>query len=138
MMTPQSLQFIEGYVFNTLDRRIFKHRNETKAGDINNFNVEASVPFLWFGVANPTLDVLPARERVRDILAKVNNEVCQNLDNKLKCLYSKLKFSTIAVQDKQYVRFITTVMQDKRKLTVSEIEQLLGYGIEIVSENGEQ
>lgn len=135
MMAPQSLQFIEGYVFNTLDRRIFKHRNETKEGDINNFKEEASVPFLWFGVTNPTLDVLPARVKVCDVLAKVNDEVCQSLDKKLKCLYSKLKFSTIAVQDRQYVQFVTTVLDDKRKLTVSEIERLLGYGVEIIAEH---
>lgn len=132
MMKEQSVDFIEGYVFNTLDRKIFKHDQQQGVEQL--FTVEAQVPLLWMGIRNyiPLSSIGKAKlQAVFNIMV----DVAKSLDSKLHDIFLKKEFSTTVAQDRQYIKFFTQVRTDVvKKMTVSEIESALGYKVEIVAD----
>ena len=64
-------------------------------------------------------------------------ELAKKLDETLSDVFTKRKIRTVVFHDRQYMRFVTTAVEDRHKLTVSQIENLLGYKITIVPEETE-
>lgn len=131
MMQQQSPEFILGYLFSEIERKVIKNIT-TKSGFMisppNTFM--AQVPLLWFGVKNPNY-IHPAARITLEALAQ---ELCEKLDKTLPDAFPKRLFHTVVVKDKQYYRFVTTVIEDRRRMTLSQIEDALGYKVTIVSE----
>ena len=132
MMKEQSAEFIEGYVFNALERKIIKHDQEKGIEEV--FTVETCVPLLWAGIRNyiPLASIGKAKlQAVFNIMV----DVAKSLDSKLHDIFLKKEFSTTVAQDRQYIKFFTQVRTDVvKRMTVSEIESALGYKVEIVAD----
>ncbi len=132
MMQQQSSEFILGYLFSEIERKVIK--DISGRGPIyghcppNTF--AAQVPLLWFGVRNPNY-IHPA---TRVTLEALVQELCGKLDKTLQDVFTKRLFHTVVVKDKQYYRFVTTVIEDRRRMTLSQIEDALGYKVTIVPE----
>ena len=126
MMKKQSLDFIVGYLFNTMDKNIFKHFNCHKSTLVESHRI----PKLWFGLSS-------CHDITNDIISEEKYELIQKLQNGLNQLYPELE--TICekiVPENQFIRFYFRVKYRElvRKMTVREIEKALGYKIEIVSD----
>lgn len=122
MMKQQTPDFILGYLFNSVERKIVKAKLST---DKFPYPVTESIPLLWFGTrrSDPPASVL--------ILA---DELCKRLDATLSDVFTKYSLTTEVVRDQQYFTFITTI-ENRRNLTVSQIEKLLGFKINIIEED---
>lgn len=131
MMQPQTPEFILGYLFSEIERKVIKDLT-TKSGFMisppNTFT--AQVPMLWFGVKNSNY----VHPTTRAQLTILTEELCQKLDKTLQDVFTKRLFHTVVVKDKQYYRFVTTMIEDRRRMTLSQIEDALGYKVTIVSE----
>ena len=126
MMRKQSLEFIVGYLFKSMDNSIFKHFNCYKGTLVESH----CVPKIWFGLT-------PCSSITNDITGDMKYELIQKLQDTLNDVYPK--FNTICervVPEKQYIRFDfkVTPIPEVKKMTIEEIEKALGYKIEIVSD----
>ena len=132
MMKQQSPEFILGYLFSQAERKILKDVIPTTKPIFNPPNfVRVQVPLLWFGIKQPNY----CNSTQRATAAAIADEIAHKLDSTLEDVFIKRHFSTVVVEDKQYLSFVTTVKEERRKLTVSQIEDLLGYKVTIVSED---
>lgn len=127
MMQRQSLDFIVGYLFKSMDNIIFKHFSHHKNTLLESHCV---VPKIWFGLSS-------CSSITNDITGDNKYYLIQKLQNTLNALYPK--FNTICeriIPEKQYIRFDfkVTPIPEVKKMTVEEIEKALGYKIEIVSD----
>lgn len=128
MMKEQSLDFIVGSVFARVDVDIYKHfaKEENKGALVKSY----SVPKIWFGLTS-------CHSYTNDIVGSKKYEMIQKLADTLNDLYPKLE--TICeriVPENQYLKFDIKVKRREqvKKMTVEEIEEVLGYKIEIVSD----
>ena len=130
MMKQQSPEFLLGYLFSEIERKIIK---DITGGDNSGLprkpdTYTAQIPLLWFGLTRPNSSYHTMNaECMCDDLAK-------KLDKTLSDVFTKRKIQTVFFRDGQYMKFVTTAVDDRRKLTVSQIENLLGYKITIVPE----
>ena len=128
MMQKQSLDFIIGYVFAKVDKAVFKHfwtyehRNE--------LIVSIDVPKSWFGLTS-------CSSVTNDITGDKKYEMIQKLNDTLNSLYPKLDSVCDKITpENQYLKFHFRVKyrEQVKKMTVAEVEEALGYKIEIVSD----
>ena len=135
MMKQVSPEFLLGYLFSEIERKIIK---DITGGDNSCLprkpdTYTAQIPLLWFGITKPnssyhtTPMVMLNVECMCDDLAK-------KLDETLADVFTKRKIHTVVFRDREYMRFVTTAVEDRRKLTVSQIENMLGYKITIIPE----
>lgn len=128
MMKAQSLDFIAGYVFAKVDESIFKHfyRNNCEG----EFGRGYCVPKIWFGLTS-------CSSVTNDITGDKKYLLRESICNNLKDAYPKLDIvCERIVPEKQYIRFDFRVKPREvvKKMTVAEVEEALGYKIEIVSD----
>lgn len=131
MMKEQTPDFILGYLFSEIERKVIK--DLTARGPIGGCPpgaYVAQVPLLWFGIKDPRI------VHAYSPVTQLAEEVAEKLDMTLQDVVTKKLFRTVVVQDKQYFRFVTTMVEDedRKKMTLSQIENELGYKIAIVSE----
>ena len=126
MMTEQSIPFIVGYLFKSMDNSIFKHFNCHKG-----ILVESHcVPKIWFGLSSTSC-------YTNDIKGEIKHQLKIMLEKVLQDLYPKFKTEVVRIiPENQYIRFDfkVTPIPEVKKMTVEEIEKELGYKIEIVSD----
>ena len=127
-MQKQSLDFIAGYVFAKMDRSIFKQfsNNDTKETLVESI----TVPKIWFGLSS-------SQQVTNDIKGDEKYILRENICEALDSIYPRLE--TICeriIPEKCYIRFDFRVKYKEqiKKMTVEEIEEALGYKIEIVSD----
>lgn len=128
MMQKYSLDFIVGYVFARVDKAIFKHfwTYEHK----NELIVSIEVPKIWFGLTS-------CSSITNDITGDKKYELIQKLTDTLNTIYPKLDcVCNKLIPENQYLKFHFRVKyrEQVKKMTVEEIEEALGYKIEIVSD----
>ena len=126
MMTEQSIPFIVGYLFKSMDGSIFKHFNCHKSTLVESH----CVPKIWFGLSSSSC-------YTNDIKGEIKHQLKIMLEKVLQDLYPELKTEVARITpEKQYIRFdfIVTPVPEVKKMTVEEIEKALGYKIEIVSD----
>jgi hypothetical protein len=127
-MKAKSLDFIVGYVFAKMDRSIFKQfgHNDTKETLVESI----TVPKIWFGLSS-------CQQVTNDIKGDEKYILRENICEALNSIYPRLE--TICeriIPEKCYIRFDFRVKyrEQIKKMTVEEIEEALGYKIEIVSD----
>lgn len=132
MMKEQTSEFLLGYLFGELERKIVKDiaGKSTILNACPQGKFVAQIPLLWFGVRNPNY-VHPDK---RADVVSLMEELCCEVDKKLKDIFPKRIFATVPRIEKQHVFFMTTMVEDRRKMTLSQIEDALGYKITLVSE----
>lgn len=116
MTTPKETEFIVGYCYGLLSRdfnRAYAVSKNQPAVEIIDASID--VPRTWF-------------PNNHDILGTIKNLLLLQFEGQ-----HGLTFVIRTSQIKQYIRF-TIVGQKPRKLTKAQIEELLGYHIEIVEE----
>ena len=126
MMQGKSLDFITGYVFAKMDRSIFKHFNVRKDTLVESH----CVPKIWFGLSS-------CQQVTNDIKGDEKYLLRENICEALNSVYPRLE--TICeriIPEKCYIRFDFRVKYREKikKMTVAEVEEALGYKIEIVSD----
>jgi hypothetical protein len=127
-MKSKSLDFIVGYVFAKMDRSIFKQfsHNDTKETLVESI----TVPKIWFGLSS-------CQQVTNDIKGDEKYVLRENICEALNSIYPRLE--TICeriIPEKCYIRFDFKVKykEQVKKMTIEEIEEALGYKIEIVSD----
>lgn len=130
MMKTQTTEFILGYLFSEQERRIFK-RISNKTTSMFRSPTDpciTKVPLLWFGI----------KHRLWNHPTFINtmitaNDICVKLDSTLSDAFVNYDIHTTVTRDKQYLSFVTVIQQKKRKMTIKEIEDILGFEIELTS-----
>ena len=125
MMQKQSKDFIIGYVFSSIERKV----TSNLSANIDKIEGKVQVPKIWFG--------LPCSKdpdnTIYDCLSYTNPLV-----KTLHDLYSKVLnyFSVKLYPQEQYMIFEFKAMKEepKKKMTLKQIEKELGYKIELISE----
>lgn len=134
MMKQQSPEFLLGYLFSEIERKVIKDitgKGPTYSHYLPNTFI-AQVPLLWFGVKNASSKF--THPLVLENTLLVAEDICKKLDETLHDLFTKRLFHTVVVKDNAYYKFVTTVIEDRRRMTLSQIEDALGYKVTIVSE----
>lgn len=135
MMKQVSPEFLLGYLFSEIERKIIK---DITGGDNSGLprkpnTYTAQIPLLWFGITKPN----SSYHTIPMVMLNVEcmcDDLAKKLDETLSDVFTKRKIHTVVFRDREYMRFVTTVVEDRRKLTVSQIENLLGYKVTIVPE----
>ena len=127
MMKPQSVEFIKGYLFAQLERKLIKRKHEY--GCKTNVSCEADVPLLWFGIKNPNnpyCDLYTARTAA-EVIAK-------ELETTLMDVFTKDNVQIIVTRDKQYFTFTCACIPQTKHMTIKQIEDALGHYVKIIPE----
>ena len=132
MMKAKSLDFIVGYVFAKMDRSIFKHfsNNDTVIDPTETLAESITVPKIWFGLSS-------CQQVTNDIKGDEKYLLRENICEALNSIYPRLEtICARIIPEKCYIRFDFKVKyrEQVKKMTVEEIEEALGYKIEIVSD----
>lgn len=109
-------EFIVGYCYGLLCREFMHAYAIGKCEPVDIIDACIDVPRTWF-------------PNNKDILGTVKNLILDSFEGQYKELTLSIKTSQI----KQYIRF-TLYGQKPRKLTKSQIEDILGYRIELVED----
>ena len=135
MMKQQSPEFLLGYVFSEIERKIIKDITvNDNSGLLRKPDTYTSqIPLLWFGITRPTSSY-HATPMVMLNVELMCEDLAKKLDETLSDEFPKRKIHTVVFRDGCYMKFVTTAVENRRKLTVSQIENLLGYKITIVPE----
>lgn len=138
MMKQQSPEFLLGYLFSEIERKIIKDMKDITGRDTSGLSDKsdtctAQIPLIWFGITRPNSRYQTDPTVMLNIECACD-DIAKKLDETLSDIFTKRKIHTVFFRDKQYMKFVTTAVEDRRKLTVSQIENLLGYKIAIVPE----
>lgn len=135
MMKQVSPEFLLGYLFSEIERKIIK---DITGGDNSGLprkpnTYTAEIPLLWFGITKPNSSY-HTTPMVMVNVACMCEDLAKRLDETLADVFTKRIIHTAVFRDGCYMKFVTTAVEDRRKLTVSQIENLLGYKVTIVPE----
>ena len=135
MMKQQSPEFLLGYLFSEIERKIIKDITGRDNSGLPRKpdTYDAQIPLLWFGITRPNSSYHTTPMVMLNV-ELMCEELAKKLDETLADVFTKRKIHTVVFRDRQYMRFVTTAIEDRRKLTVSQIENMLGYKITIVPE----
>lgn len=135
MMKQQSPEFLLGYLFSEIERKIIKditgRDNSGIPREPNTYT--AQIPLLRFGITRPNSSYHTTPMVILNVELTCE-ELAKKLDETLSDVFTKRKIHTVVFRERQYMKFVTTAIEDRRKLTVSQIENILGYKITIVPE----
>ena len=125
MMQKQSKDFIVGYVFSSIERKV----TSLLSADVYTIEGKVQVPKIWFGLpCNKDPD-----NTIYDCLSYTNPLV-----KTLHDLYPKVLtyFEVNICPREQYLIFEFKAMREepKKKMTLGQIEKELGYKVELISE----
>lgn len=133
MMKKQTYEFIAGCVFTKMEATICKELKRIPAtADVNIGNCEL-VPKIWFGLTSMS-------KATNDITGDEKFWLKEKLEMLMEDLFPKFEITIVKiVPDAQYIRFDYNVVRKVpvKKMTVEQIEEELGYKVEIVSEVSE-
>ena len=134
-MKQQSLEFLLGYLFSEMERKIIKDITGRDYSGIPRKpdTYTAQIPLLWFGITRPNSSYHTTPMVMLDVELKCE-DLAKKLDETLSDVFTKRKIHTVVFREKQYMKFVTSAIEDRRKLTVSQIENIIGYKITIIPE----
>lgn len=135
MMKQQSPEFLLGYLFSEMERKIIKDiTGRDNSGLPRKPDTHtAQIPLLWFGITRPNSSYHTTPMVMLNV-ELMCEELAKKLDETLSDVFTKRKIHTVVFREGCYMKFVTTAVEDRRKLTVSQIENMLGYKITIVPE----
>lgn len=135
MMKQQSPEFLLGYLFGEMERKILKRLTDRSHVCLSGPQPDGYVvriPLLWFGIKNAT-SMRVDRSAFTNAMIMAD-ELCKKLDATLSDAFTKRIINTVVQIDAQYLMFTTFCREDRRRMTLSQIENALGYKVTIVSE----
>lgn len=127
-MQPQSLEFIVGYTFGDIQRRFLKLKAEHEY--LEDAELALNIPKLWFGVPNCTSRKTSATLDDQNYIIK---QSCETLS----IIFPEWDITCTSEVNMQYQQFKFNLKKKviRQQLTLRDIEEILGYPIEIVSES---
>lgn len=127
MMQQKTTDWLCGYIFRSSEKELFEaiRRKEVIT------SASVRIPSLWIVGKRLQFDHGLVFEKFTDI----SKEVCRQLKNDLHDMYEKYDFEiSVSKIDQYYVRFYIVGRRIVKEMTLSEIENILGYSIKIVPE----
>lgn len=125
MMKAQTLEFITGYLFGICERNILKLIDGPTSKQMSG-EVSVNVPLCWYGLRPNSSDLEVDKFNTQ------YSEVAIKLSSTLMDIFTDRIISTTTKRNKQYMEFTTKFSASRRKITIPEIEEILGYKIEII------
>lgn len=127
-MQPQSLEMIVGYTFAGMQRRFFRLRRKNEY--LEDAELTIDIPKLWFGVPNCTNSKSSATLDDQNYVIKRSCEI-------LSIIFPDWNISCTSEVNHQYQQFKFKFEKKiiRQQMTIKDIEEILGYPIEIVAEN---
>lgn len=125
MMKVQSLDFNIGYAFSKIEKTYIREVISNKLDEVGgNF----WIPKCWFGLR-------PVKSPSIDLAGFCKSDMICHIKEVFGQLAPKYDLWIKITPDKQYIKFdyIIKKKPEIKKMTVNEIEKILGYKIEIVS-----
>lgn len=127
-MITQPLEFCIGYAFGDIQRRFFKLYHEHKY--LEDAELVLDIPKCWFEVKNPTRKDTMVKCTDSD---KLIARTCETLE----LIFPEWNVSATTEVNNQYQQFKFKFEKKivRQQMTIKDIEEILGYPIEIVAEN---
>lgn len=125
----KSADFLAGYVFKSLERNMLKDTDVLRAIPTHGYKNDVAIPKVW---------VCADRNATLYDFAKIMDPACKLIEEAHNATYGTHMSITTGWQEddvhKQYLKVVYTVHSTRpRKMTIAEIEEQLGYKIEIIS-----
>ena len=127
-ITPKSHDFIEGYIFGKIEKKII----EAFINKDRNILCGVTVPKSWFGLrATKRSDVTLPEHEISKLRLELRDTVNSYNTNKRSYEYDINIFP-----EEQYIRFVFVGnhVEPVKEMTIEQIEKELGYKIKVVSE----
>ena len=128
MMKEQKDNFLVGYLFSDIERKVFKEAQNNPM--VDEISGSILIPKIWFGFPY-----------------NITNKFIEYNNTKIICVVMELKevlkdflpkwerFNIEFSSQKQYICFDFTLYKEaRRKMTLEQIEKKLGYKIELIKE----
>ena len=123
MMKPKSVEWLSGFLFCEIERIMFK---VLKEGKDENYTDYTRIPLLWFGLKYT---------RTKELQKQLVLYLIDHVEETLSDAFVNHTIHIHPTIERQYIRFDIHVGNRKKQLTVSQIENILGYPIEIIAES---
>ena len=123
----KSAEFLAGYIYNELERAFFKQNKDKKGEDIS-LNFDTTLPNVW--ITGDYSDSMTGEDSCK--LTVIKSIIEYHISNGLP-LHDhavEVSWSSVDSHHKGFKVKITPV--PRKKLTIKEIEEILGYKIKIV------
>ena len=138
MMKNMGMDFIVGYAFNTLERKIIKALKEDEnKSDIEKsriYSADVSIPLQWFG----EYDVNRMTQKSKEDIAVWSRSV-RDVTDRLKDIFADTAFGRnfkidifSHLSDGRYVNIVMDMIRNLKELTMEELEKIVGYPFKIV------
>ena len=138
MMKNMGMDFIVGYAFNTLERKIIKalkeDENKSDLEKSRAYSVNVSIPLQWFG----EYDVNKMTQKSKEDIAVWGGSV-RDVTCRLKDIYADTAFGRnfkidiySNLSDGRYVNIVMDMRRNLKELTIEELEKIVGYPFKIV------
>ena len=126
-MQAQHLEFIVGFTFGDIERRALKLLHENKY--LEDIELAINIPKCWFNMIMPTSSCTFAPFEYQDYVIKHSCET-------LSIIFPDWNITCTSEVNKQYQQFKFKFEKKivRQQLTIRDIEEILGYPIEIVAE----
>ena len=126
-MKAQHLEFIVGYTFGDIERRFLRLKKEHEY--LEDVDLSINIPKCWFNMVMPTNKNTFAPFEHQDY---VINHSCDTLS----IIFPEWDITCTSEVNNQYQQFNFNFKKKivRQQLTIRDIEEILGYPIEIVAE----
>lgn len=125
MRTAKSIEWLSGYVYNTLENKCFKilqYNNWDKE------SIKVNLPKVLFGLsASKNVEVTIDDETKEKLYFTIFNDINE-------IFADRFDFEILIYPENQYIWINIDIKRKPKKMTLKEIEHALGYKIEIMSE----
>lgn len=125
MRTQKSIEWLSGYVYNTLENKCFKilqYNNWDKE------NIKVPLSKVSFGLsASKSVEV--------DIDDETKEKLYFTIFNDINEIFAdRFNFEILIYPENQYIWVEINISRKPKKMTLKEIEHILGYKVEVIDE----
>lgn len=126
-MKTQPLEFSIGYAFGDIERRAFRLIQEKEY--LEEIDLALNIPKCWFNVFRPT-------DKKSEVDFNDREYVMKRVIELLEPVFPKWNITCTSKVNEQYQQFDFHFEKKivRQQLTVRDIEEILGYPIEIIAE----
>lgn len=125
MRTQKSIEWISGYVYNTLEHKCFRILQHN---DWEKETVKEPIPKVLFGLRASKNDEVTIDDETKEKLYfTVFNDINE-------IFADRFNFEIVIYPENQYIWVEINITRKPKKMTLKEIEHALGYKVEVIDE----
>jgi hypothetical protein len=125
MRTQRSIEWLSGYVYNTLENKCFKilqYNNWDKE------NIKIPLAKVLFGLSpSKNLEITIDDDTKEKLYFSILNDINE-------IFADRFNFEILTYPEAQYIWVEITITRKPKKMTLKEIEHALGYKVEVIDE----